>query len=150
MSSFRFAVSVSILLSILLGGLLACAPGTKPESQPESQPGSQSGPHHVSLTATPEHADPGPFPMAFRDIVIEYIADTYPGDRVLRNIVVQPPSEGVASVQEVNMAGFVGLVRMSLKDEEQQAYVPVEYCYFLREERVLAFADAREVEWCTP
>ncbi|WP_031386185.1 hypothetical protein [Desulfonatronum thiodismutans] len=146
MFAFRFSVSVSVLLCILLAGLLACAPGTKPESQP----GSQSGPRHVSLAAAPEHADPGPFPMAFRDIVIEHIADTYSGDRVLRNIVVQPPSEGVASVQEVNMAGFVGLVRMSLKDEERQAYVPVEYCYFLREEQVLAFADAREVEWCKP
>ncbi|SMP51961.1 hypothetical protein [Desulfonatronum lacustre] len=146
MSAFRFVASVSVLLSILLGGLLACAPGTQPGYQPESQ----SGTRHVSLTADPDHADPGPFPAAFRDIVIEHIADTYPGDLVLRNIVVRPPSEGVAPVQEVNLAGFVGLVRMSLKDAERQAYVPVEYCYFLREERVLAFADAREAEWCVP
>ncbi|PTN39103.1 hypothetical protein [Desulfonatronum sp. SC1] len=142
MPAFRFAVSVSVLLSILLGGLLACVPGTKH--------GSQSGSRHASLTADPEHADPGPFPTAFRDIVIEHIADAYPGDRVLRNIVVQPPSEGVAPIQEVNLAGFVGLVRMSLKDDQRQAYVPVEYCYFLREGRVLAFMDAQEAEWCTP
>ncbi len=142
MSAFRFVASVCLLLSILLGGGVACAPGT--------QPGSESGMRHNSLAADPEHADPGPFPAAFRDIVIEHIADTYPGDRVLRNIVVRPPSEGVAPVQEVNLAGFVGLVRMNLKDEERQAYVPVEYCYFLREERVLAFADVRELEWCVP
>ena len=141
MSAFRFAVSVSVLLSFLLGGLLGCAP---------AQLGSQSGKRHASLTADPEHADPGPFPTTFRDIVIEHIADVYPGDRVLRNIVVRPPMEGVAPVQGVNLAGFVGLVRMSLKDAERQAYVPVEYCYFLREERVLAFADAREAEWCVP
>jgi len=146
MSAFRYVAPISVVLSILLGGLLACNPGTRHGLQS----GSQSGPRHVSLIAAPEYADPGAFPMAFRDIVIEHIADTYPGDRVLRNIVVQPPSEGVAPVQEVNMAGFVGLVRMNLKDEKRQAYVPVEYCYFLREERVLAFVDAREAEWCTP
>lgn len=141
MSVLRCALSLCLLLSILSGVLAGCTP-----VQSGPLPGS---PHH-SLAADPEYADPGPFPSAFRDVVIEHIADIYPGDRVLRNIVVRPPSRGVVPVLEAHMAGFVGLVRMSLKDEEQQAYVPVEYCYFLREGRVLAFADAREAEWCVP
>ena len=141
MSAFRFAVPLSLLLTILLWGLPGCAP---------TQPGSQSGTQYAPLTADPEHAEPGPFPTAFRDLVIEHIADTYPGDRVLRNIVVRPPFAGVAPVQGVHLAGFIGSVRMSLKDDERQAYVPVEYCYFLREEQVLAFADARDAGWCTP
>lgn len=137
MSVFRFAAIVSVLMTFLLGGLLGCAPA-------------QTGARLATLAADPEHAEPGPFPTAFRDIVIEHIADVYPGDKVLRNIVVRPPVEGVAPVQGVHQAGFVGLVRMSLRDDQRQAYVPVEYCYFLREGRVLAFIDEREAEWCAP
>ena len=137
MSVFRFAATVSVLMTFLLGGLLGCAPA-------------QTGARYATLAADPEHGDPGPFPTAFRDIVIEHIADVYPGDKVLRNIVVRPPVAGVAPVQGVYQAGFVGLVRMSLKDDQKQAYVPVEYCYFLREGRVLVFIDEREAQWCAP
>lgn len=90
----------------------------------------------------------GPFPVRFRDTVMNHVFATYPGDRVLRNVVVRPPSVGLLPINGEDMAGYVGRVRFSLKSEEQQAYIPVTYCYFLRNDAVLAFEDAREANWC--
>lgn len=92
--------------------------------------------------------EPGPFPVRFRDMVMEHIFETYPGDQVLRNIVVHPPLFGVAQVGDKELAGYTGQARFRLKDLEKQAYVPVVYCYFISKEKVVFFEDEREADWC--
>ncbi|TVQ98093.1 MAG: hypothetical protein EA399_11435 [Desulfovibrionales bacterium] len=134
-------VLMGILLSISLGilmGSLGCTPG------------SPSSPWARQLALVSKEAEQCPFPVRFRDIVTNHVAQVYPGDHVQRNIVVRPPTNQVVTVQGQELTGHVGQVRFSLKDEQEQAYKAVEYCYLLRDGEVLAFEDAREATWCRP
>ncbi|GAB6059561.1 hypothetical protein [Desulfonatronum parangueonense] len=127
---FRGILFGIIILSAIA---MACVPG-----QQRSATGS----------TVVQDVDCGPFPVRFRDVVMDHVFEIYPGDLVLRNVVVHPPSVGLLPMDGENVPGYVGQVRFSLKSEEHQSYLPVTYCYFLREDRVLAFEDAQKAEWC--
>jgi hypothetical protein len=99
-----------------------------------------------NMTGTDQNC--GPYPVHFRDIVMDHVFLTFPGDQVMRNIVVRPPSPGLLNLDGENVPGYVGRVRFSLKDEQHQTYRPVTYCFFLRGDTVAAFEDAREAKWC--
>ncbi|SDB60011.1 hypothetical protein SAMN05660653_03077 [Desulfonatronum thiosulfatophilum] len=127
---FRVILVGIVFLSAMI---MACAPG-----QQRSATGSEAL----------QDVECGPFPVRFQDVVMAHVFETYPGDMVLRNVVVSPPSVGLLPMNAENVPGYVGRVRFSLKSEERQAYLPVTYCYFLREDRVLAFENAQDAEWC--
>ncbi|WP_045223080.1 hypothetical protein [Desulfonatronum thioautotrophicum] len=134
-------VLMGILLSTSLGiflGSLGCAPG------------SSTSPWSRQSAMVSQETEECPFPLRFRDIVTNHVTTVYPDDHVQRNIVVRPPSNRVVTVQGQELMGHVGRVRFSLKDEQEQAYKAVEYCYLLRDGEVLAFEDAREATWCRP
>lgn len=129
-STTRFlpVAAVLVLLAVLAGCVVPPQPGMASLSQGD--------------------LDPGPFPVRFRDMVMEHIFETFPGDQVLRNIVVHPPLSGLAPVGNENLAGYVGQARFRLKDPAQQAFVPVTYCYFISKGSIVLFEDQRKAPWC--
>ncbi|HDQ40153.1 MAG TPA: hypothetical protein ENN39_03900 [Desulfonatronum sp.] len=92
----------------------------------------------------------GPYPVEFREIVQNHVAATYPGGQVLRNVIVRPPSTGWVLHDGQMLAGHVGQVDFSLKDQEQQTFRRVTFCYFLYQEAVLMFEEQEQAEWCSP
>ncbi len=104
--------------------------------------GAKAGPHGVQEAAF------GPYPVEFRDIVQGHIAASFDRGRVLRNSVVRPPSASWVEHQGERLAGYVGEVDFSLKDEARQTFRRVTYCYFLYQDAVLLFEDSTEAAWC--
>lgn len=103
------------------------------------RPGAQAGPQDGVF---------GSYPVGFRDIVQGHIAAAYPSGQVQRNVVVRPPSAGWLARDGQKLAGHFGQVQFSLKDQEQQTFRRVTYCYFLFEDAVLAFEDKEQAGWC--
>ncbi len=123
-----FGLMLGIVLAVAL--LLACG------GKPNTGSGLQEGAF-------------GPYPVDFRDVVQGHVAKTYPRGQVLRNVIVRPPSAGWMTHEGQRLAGHVGQVDFSLRDQERQTFRRVTYCYFLHDGAVLFFEDQEQAAWCT-
>lgn len=125
--------TLMLLLLLCFTLLLATVAGCAGKS------GSQAG---------PEGEESGPYPIEFRDIVLKHINATFPSGHVQRNIVVRPPTAAWVAIDGQRLAGHVGHVDFSLKDEKRQQFQRVTFCYFLLKDTVLAFEDMDQAAWC--
>lgn len=113
--------------------------------------GSQTGPPpcpQSSPLSSPSDNESGPYPIEFRDIILKHINATFPSGHVQRNIVVRPPAAAWVDIDGQRLAGHVGHVDFSLKDEKRQQFQRVTFCYFLHKDAVLAFEDMDQAAWC--
>lgn len=104
--------------------------------------GAKAGPHGAQDAAF------SPYPVEFRDIIQGHIAASFDRGQVMRNSVVRPPSAAWVAHQGERLAGYVGEVDFSLKDEARQTFRRVTYCYFLYQDAVLLFEPSTEAAWC--
>jgi len=113
---------------LILAMLVACG----------GQSGGRNGPADASA----------PYPAAFKEIVQKHMARHFAQDQVLRSIVIRPPSAGWLHYEGRRLPGHVGQVDFSLRDERAQTFRRVTYCYFLHDNRVLAFEEQEDAAWC--
>lgn len=105
--------------------------------------GAKAGPNH----GTRDSAS-GPYPVEFRDIVQGYLLNSFDRGEILRNSVVRPPGAAWVEHEGEQLAGYVGEVDFSLKNEARQSFDRVTYCYFLFQGTVLLFEDRATAAWC--
>lgn len=99
-----------------------------------------------SVTAAPDTPDYGNMPETYNQVVMQYIIANYTDKEFRRNVIIVSPVPSAMEVSGKTIYGYSGMASLSAKfDGELDRRT---FCYFIRNDKVLAFEEKKDADWC--